>query len=208
MTTGHLTPKQKKMLDFIRSYAEENGFAPSQQEIAASFGFQSLGTVQNYLVRLEREGFLRRSWNAKRALEVVADEPAPGGARDNEIPLLGRVAAGSPIEAVAAEETLEVPAWMIGRGESFALRVTGDSMCEDGILDGDFVIVRRQRTAENGQNVVAYVDGEATVKRFHVAGGGDVELQPANRTMSPIRIGRNQSLEILGVVVGVIRRCG
>jgi repressor LexA len=205
MTTGRLTPKQKQILDFIRAYAEENGYAPAQHEIAGKFGFNSLGTVQNYLVRLEREGFLRRSWNAKRALEVVATEPKP--VRDNEIPLLGRVAAGQPIEAVATEDSLEVPAWMIGRGESFALRVSGDSMCEDGILNGDYVVVRRQRTAENGQNVVVYVDGEATVKRYHRE-GGTIELRPANQSMSAIRIGHNQILEILGVVVGVIRRCG
>ena len=203
MMTGRLTPKQKKLLEFIRDFAREKGYAPSQQEIADRFGFQSLGTVQNYLVRLEREGFLRRSWNAKRALEVVEEE-APGA---NEIPLLGRVAAGQPIEAVAVEETLEVPGWLIGRGESFALRVQGDSMCEDGILDGDYVVVRRQRTAESGQNVVAYLDGEATVKRFQRT-GGNIELRPANSAMTPIRIENNQNLEILGVVVGVLRRCG
>lgn len=205
MTTPRLTPKQKKVLDFIRSYSAEHGFAPTQQEIAARFGFLSLGTVQNYLVRLEREGLLRRSWNAKRALEVVAEERERGGGV--EIPLLGRVAAGVPIEAISTEDTLEVPGWLIGRGETFALRVKGDSMCEDGILDGDYVIVRRQRTAETGQNVVAYIDGEATVKQFH-ASGGEVELRPANSTLSAIKVARNQNLEILGVVVGVLRRCG
>lgn len=205
MTTGRLTPKQKQVLHFIRDFSRAEGYAPSQQEIASRFGFQSLGTVQNYLVRLEREGFLRRSWNAKRALEVV--ESAPPGAGGREIPLLGRVAAGQPIEAVAVEDTLEVPAWLIGRGESFALRVRGDSMCEDGILDGDYVVVKRQRMAENGQNVVAYVDGEATVKRFQRV-GAEIELHPANSSMSPLRIGPNQHLEILGVVTGVLRRCG
>ncbi len=201
MGTHRLTPKQKQVLEYIRTYAEANGYAPTQREIARRFGFRSLGTVQNYLVRLERQGLLRRDWNAKRALEVVRPEPA-----GLELPLVGFVAAGRPIEAVASPDVIEVPPGMVRGGENFALRVVGDSMVGDGILDGDYVVVRRQTHAANGQTVVALVDGEATVKRFYRR-GGRVELRPANPLMDPIEVGPGQALRIEGVVIGVIRHC-
>lgn len=201
MTTHYLTPKQKQVLSFIRDYAAVHGYAPTQQEIARHFGFRSLGTVQNYLVRLEEQGLLRRSWNAKRALEVVGPEGS-GPA----LPLLGWVAAGRPIEAVASDDSLEVPTWMLGKGEHFVLRVKGDSMVEDGILDRDYLVVRRQPTVHNGQTVVAVLEGAATVKRFFRVGRG-VELRPANSAMEPIRVGEGESLRIEGAVVAVIRRC-
>jgi repressor LexA len=201
MSPSHLTPKQKRVFDYIRDFTEAQGYAPSQQEIAARFGFRSLGTVQNYLVRLEEQGFLRRSWNAKRALEVV-----DRGSASPDVPLVGRVAAGRPIEAVAQDERLEVPSWTLGKGEHFALLVKGNSMVGDGILDGDYIVVRRQADAANGQTVVALVDGEATVKRFFRRADG-IELQPANPTMTPIRVEPGQDFLIHGLVVAVIRRC-
>ena len=155
-----LTPKQKLVLDFIRSHIRDEGYAPSQREIAEAFGFRSLGTVQNYLVRLEKEGFLTREWNARRGLRVSHTTD-----RGYDLPLAGTVAAGKPIEAIETPDTIEVPRSMAGKGENFVLRVKGDSMIEDGILDGDFVIVRKQETAHNGQTVVALMDGEATGKR-------------------------------------------
>lgn len=200
MTTG-LTPKQKLVLDFIEAYAAEHGYSPSQQEIARRFGFQSLGTVQNYLVRLEGLGLLRRSWNGKRSLEVVRPRPSA-----HEVPLLGRVAAGAPIEAVAVDDTLEVPSWMLGGGEAFALRVRGDSMVGDGILDGDYVLVKSQPRAENGSTVVAVVDGEATVKRLRRVPGG-FDLCAANPAYAPIEVRGGEEFQVLGVVVGVLRRC-
>ncbi len=201
MTTGRLTPKQKRVLEFIRDYSRAEGFAPTQQEIARRFGFRSLGTVQNYLTRLEREGLIRRRWNGKRALEVVDPEPA-----GLEVPLLGYVAAGRPIEAVETPDTTEVPSGMLRAGEHFVLRVRGDSMVDEGILDGDYVVVRRQATARNGEIVVALVDGEATVKRFHRR-GDRVELRPANAAMEPIVVGPGQAFSVVGRVVGVIRYC-
>ncbi|MBE0617221.1 MAG: transcriptional repressor LexA, partial [Proteobacteria bacterium] len=191
----------KKVLDFIRDFASARGYAPSQQEIAGRFGFRSLGTVQNYLVRLEDQGLLRRSWNAKRAIEVVRSESRGAPA----LPLLGWVAAGQPIEAVTTDDRLEVPPSMVGRGEHFVLRVKGDSMVEDGILDRDYVVIRRQETAHNGQIVVAVVDGEATVKRFFRT-DRSVELRPANSTMGPIVVGPGQDLQVKGVAAGLIRR--
>jgi len=197
-----VTPKQKKILDFIRSHTEREGYPPSQQEIARAFGFRSLGTVQNYLVRLEREGLLSRQWNARRGMRVLSPDK-----RGMELPLAGTVAAGRPIEAVETPDTIEVPASMVGPGENFVLRVQGDSMIGDGILDGDFVVVRKQAAAENGQTVVALIRGEATVKRFQRK-GERIELHPANPAMEPIVVEGEESFRIEGVVVGVIRHCG
>ncbi len=196
-----LTPKQKKVLDFIEAFSEREGYPPSQQEIAAAFGFRSLGTVQNYLVRLEREGVLSRNWNARRGMRVVRPQEA-----GLELPLVGTVAAGKPIEAVETPDTLEVPPSMVSRGENFVLKVEGDSMIGDGILDGDFVVVRKQAHAENGQTVVALIAGEATVKRLQRK-GHRIELHPANPAMTPIIIENEESFRIEGVVVGVIRHC-
>ena len=196
-----ITPKQKKILEFIHSHAEREGYPPSQQEIARAFGFRSLGTVQNYLVRLEREGLLSRQWNARRGMRVVRPE-----GRGVELPLAGTVAAGRPIEAVENPDTIEVPASMVGAGENFVLRVQGDSMIGDGILDGDFVVVRKQAAAENGQTVVALIENEATVKRLYRK-GGRIELHPANPAMQPIVVEGEESFRIEGVVVGVIRHC-
>ncbi|NOY86991.1 MAG: transcriptional repressor LexA [Deltaproteobacteria bacterium] len=199
---GPLTPKQKLVLDFIRSHIKDEGYAPSQKEIAETFGFRSLGTVQSYLVRLEKEGFLTRKWNARRGLRV----PNTVG-RGYELPLAGTVAAGKPIEAIETPDTLEVPHSMAGTGENFVLRVKGDSMIEDGILDGDFVIVRKQGTADNGQTVVALMEGEATVKRFFRK-ADKIELRPANPKMEPIVVEKNEDFRIEGVVIGIIRYCG
>ncbi|UCF31539.1 MAG: transcriptional repressor LexA [bacterium] len=197
-----LTPKQKRILDFIREHIETEDYAPSQQEIADAFGFSSLGTVQNYLIRLEREGHLTRSWNARRGISV----PPPGSSHF-ELPLAGTVAAGKPIEAVEVSDTIEVPPSMAGSGDNFVLRVKGDSMIEDGILDGDYVVVRKQETADSGQTVVVLVDNEATVKRL-VRKDHLVELHPANPAMVPIVLEEGAELRIVGVVVGVIRYCG
>ncbi|GAB6064107.1 transcriptional repressor LexA [Deferrisoma palaeochoriense] len=204
MAPPKLTPKQKRVLEFVRGYWARHGVAPTQQEIARHFGFRSLGTVQNYLKRLEAQGVLRREWNARRSLEVGGT--APETRAGAELPLLGYVAAGKPIEAVEAPETFEVPASMAGAGERFVLRVKGDSMVEDGILDGDYVVVEKRETARPGDTVVAVVDGEATVKRFH-PGRGEIELWPANSAMEPIRVTPDQEFRIVGRVVGVIRFC-
>ena len=196
-----LTPKQQRILDFIRSFTERYGYPPSQQEIADAFGFRSLGTVQNYLVRLEREGVLRKEWNARRGMRVLTPERT-----ETELPLAGRVAAGKPIEAIENPDTIDVPASMLGDGKNFVLRISGDSMVDEGILDGDYVVVRKQAAAENGQVVVAIVDNEATVKRFFRK-NGRIELQPANPAMTPILVEDPDSFRIEGVVVGVIRHC-
>ena len=194
-----LTPKQKQVFDYIARHIEQRGVAPSQQEIAEAFGFRSLGTVQNYLVRLEREGLLSRDWNARRSLRLAA-VPESG----LKLPLSGTVAAGKPIEAIETRDTIEVPSSMVGTGEHFVLRVAGDSMIGDGILNDDYVVVRKQADAEHGQTVVALLDNEATVKRLQRR-GRHVELHPANPAMQPIIIDDPENFRIEGVVVGVIR---
>jgi len=196
-----LTPKQKALYDYIVSFSEQKGYPPSQKEMAKAFGWSSLGTVQNYLVRLVREGVLTKDWNSKRGLKILQPQ---GNA--TELPLVGLVAAGKPIDAITTADTIDVPSSMVGTGENFVLRVQGDSMIGDGILDGDYVVVRKQAQADTGQTVVALIRGEATVKRL-VRREKRIELHPANPTMQPILIEDEEDFFIEGVVVGVIRHC-
>ena len=158
--------------------------------------------MATYLSHLERKGYIRRpeAKNRKRAIEVIR----PVESRRFEVPLAGTVAAGRPIEAVETSDVIEIPPSMRGRGDVFALRVKGDSMRDDGILDGDYVVVRRQSTAENGETVVALVENEATVKKIYRQ-RGHVELRPAHEGMPPIRV-REGDLRIEGKVVGVLRK--
>lgn len=204
-TTAKLTPKQKNVLDFILKSTEEKGYAPSQHEIAKHFGFNSLGTVQNYLVRLQRQGVLSKTWNGKRTLQALTIPPT---SESLELPLLGKVAAGRPIESVTVGETIEIPPMMRGTGGNmFALKVQGQSMIEDGILDGDYVVIRKQDTAANGQTVVAMLNNEATIKRFYKK-GSQIELHPANSQMKPIIVSEDERAQfrIEGVLAGVIRQ--
>jgi repressor LexA len=193
----NLTKRQKEIVDFIRAYRTEHGISPTQREIREKFHLSSFGTVQKHLKRLEEKGALRREWNRSRGI-TPANEGS--GAR---ISLLGLVAAGRPIEPFPVEETIEVPTSLLGKGEHFVLRVRGDSMIEDGIRDGDFVIVSKRSNAQNGQTVVALVRGEATLKRYY-SEGARIRLQPANASMKPITVDA-RDLVVQGVVTGLIR---
>lgn len=204
-----ITPKQKKVLEYIESFSAKKGFAPTQQEIAKHFGFSSLGTVQNYLVRLQREGLLEKTWNAKRSLStpkiITPPQPASLDRPVIELPLLGRVAAGRPIEAIDQGQTVEVPPSMIKKGDHYVLKVIGDSMVGDGILEDDYVVVKKEKSVRNGQTVVALWNNEATVKRFFKK-GDRVELHSANPKYDPIVVrSLVEDFSIEGVVVGVIR---
>jgi repressor LexA len=196
-----LTSKQKEVLAYLSRYHEEWGHSPTFREICDRFGFRSYNTVTTYLKILERKGYIRRprEKNRRRALQVIR----PLETRRFECALLGRVAAGKPLEAVEDASAIEVPPSMLGGGEHFVLQVKGDSMVEEGILDGDFVVVRRQATAENGETVVALIDNNATLKKFF-RHGGRIELRPAHTGMEPIQL-RAGDLRIAGKVVGVIR---
>jgi len=195
-----LTERQRAVYDFIKGYISARGMAPSYDEIRRAFRFRSYNSVQKHLKRLEEKGVLRSPWkNQKRALELV--EPSPSSAT---LPLLGRVAAGRPIEAIQNPETVEVPEMLLRGEDNFALRVVGDSMVDEGIRDGDIVIVKRQRDAENGQTVVALIGDDATIKQYYRR-GARVELRPANPRMSAIVVDEGD-LQVQGIVVGLIRK--
>jgi repressor LexA len=194
----NLTRRQKDILDYIRSYRTAHGISPTQREIRENFGLSSFGTVQKHLKRLEEKGALSRQWNRSRGISPSAER-----ASSREIALLGYVAAGRPIEPFPDEERIEVPASLLGKGEHFVLRVRGDSMIEDGIRDGDYVVVARRETAQNGQTVVALVRGEATLKRYY-ADGPRIRLQPANSSMKPLTVDI-RDVRVQGVVTGLIR---
>ncbi len=196
-----LTEKQKAFLGYISRYIEDWGRSPSFEEICSHFGFTSYNTVTTYLKTLERKGYIRlpRKKNQKRAIEVIS----PVETRRFEFPLLGRVAAGKPIEAVEDMDVIEVPPSMIGQGDHFVLQVKGDSMKEDGILDGDFIVVRKQPTAENGETVVALINDEVTIKKYYKR-KNYVELRPAHTGMEPIIV-KQGDFRIDGRIVGVMR---
>ncbi len=197
-----LTKRQKEMMDYLDGYIAEHGYAPTLEEIGEHFDLSSLATVHKHLTNLEDKGLIKRKWNHSRAVELV---PQKKKAAAVELPLLGRVAAGLPIEAIETPGSIVVPEELVRRENSFALQVKGDSMVEDGILDGDYVIVEERPNAENGDTVVALVNGEATVKRFFRERGGRIRLQPANQRMEPMII-KDKELTIRGRVVAVLRK--
>ncbi len=199
-----LTPKQRAILQYVTEAITSQGYAPSLEEIREHFGYQSLATVHEHLTNLERKGYIHRNYNESRAIEILL-QPGQGGA--TEIPLLGAVAAGYPIESLMTGESIAVPDSMLPRrGANYALQVQGDSMVDDHITDGDVVVVNGRQQADDGEMVIALVSGtDATVKRFYREPGGWIRLQPSNATMLPLRY-REHDVLIQGIVVGVIRR--
>lgn len=200
-----LTRRQRQILDYLESYIREHrGVAPSFEEIAEHFRFASLATVHEHLTNLERKGYISRAHNESRSTEINAPRGRSGA---TELPLLGQVAAGEPIEAVPTPETIAVPDDLIPRrGSSYVLRVRGDSMIGEHIQDGDYVVVHSRNTAHDGEIVIALIQGtSATVKRLFREPSGWVRLEPANEAVPPIRVHEDDVL-IQGVVVGVMRR--
>ncbi len=200
-----LTKRQKQILDHIREFIGDEGYAPSFEEIAQHFGYSSLATVHEHLSNLERKGYIRKAYNESRSIELV--EASSSGVSVIDLPLLGTVAAGLPIEAIQDDESLGVPPDMVRRGrENYVLRVQGNSMIDEQIRDGDYIVVASQDNAEDGQMVVALVgDESATVKKLYREPNNRIRLQPANATMKPI-IEPAGNVRIQGVVVGVIRK--
>ncbi len=197
-----LTKRQKQLYDYLQGYIAAHGYAPTLEEIGAEFGLASPATVHKHLTNLEKKGAIRRQWNYSRAIELVPQDGSSGAV---ELPMLGYVAAGRPIEAIESADTFTVPEQFVRRGRTFVLRVRGDSMIEDGICDGDYIVVEERTSPENGETVVALINGEATVKRFHRDKGGRVRLMPANAALQPILV-KDKDLSIRGVVVAVMRK--
>jgi repressor LexA len=197
-----LTKRQREILDYVESFLENYGYSPSFEEIASFFGYSSLATVHEHLSNLERKGFLRKNYNKSRSLELVPAE----GTLAVDLPLLGSVAAGLPIEAIEEQETVSVPHDMLRSGNNYVLRVRGNSMVDEQIRDGDFIVVNARQTADNGEMVVALINGDsATVKKFYRERAGRIRLQPANETMEPMYFDEAE-VRIQGVVVAVIRK--
>ena len=238
-----LTRRQKQVFDFLVDFINQQGYSPSFEEIGKGLGLSSLATVHKHMQTLEKKGFIRRSYNQSRSVEVVAvpgsvpfaktavrpfgrrkaaatDEARPAASPDAtdavpvpaallgsmEFPLLGRIAAGQPVEAVPNPETFSFGDFTGGRGSLYVLRVKGDSMIDDHICNGDYILVEGTQTAENGEIVVALIEGtDATLKRFFRAPNGKVRLQPANAQMDPIIVPARE-VKIQGKVVGVLRK--
>ena len=197
-----LTKRQREVLNYLNDFIQQQGYAPSLEEIGQRFGLSSLATVHKHLTNLESKGFIRRSWNKSRSVEII---PTKHGAQSRELDLMGYVAAGQPIEAVATLESIAVPEMLVGKNRAYVLRVRGDSMIDEQIRDGDFVIVEDRKTVENGEMVIALLNNaEDTLKMLFREDGG-VRLQPANRKMEPLII-KSADLRIQGVVVGIMRR--
>jgi len=197
-----LTKRQKQLYDFLDEYIARQGFAPTLEEIGQHFKLSSLATVHKHLSNLEHKGLIVRKWNFSRAIELVPRQKKTGAV---DVPLLGYVAAGLPIEPVETDETFTVPEEFIRRQNTFVLRVKGNSMINDGILDGDYIIVEERAEADNGDTVVAIVNGEATVKKFYRDKEDTVRLVTANDGMAPI-VAAAQAVSILGAVVAVMRK--
>ncbi|MGH9452717.1 MAG: transcriptional repressor LexA [Terriglobia bacterium] len=227
-----LTRRQKQVLDFLVGFINQKGYSPSFEEIGESMGLSSLATVHKHVETLEKKGFIRRGYNQSRSIDVVAlPGPVPGGrtllrARRKggarapipaiapivpvptplECPLLGRIAAGQPVEALANPETLSLGDFAQGKGNVYVLRVKGDSMIDDHICDGDYILVEGAKDAMNGEIVVALIDGhEATLKRLFREANGKARLQPANPQMDAIIVDA-ANLQVQGKVIGVLRK--
>jgi repressor LexA len=219
----YLTRRQKEILVFIEDFRQQEGVSPTHREICDHFGYSSYGTVYKHLKLLEQKGYLWRDWNQKRGIQLLRKAPgrdrenrtkeaaagasaASGGGGLRELPFLGRIAAGRPIMAVEGNDSLPVPEHLLGRTREkhFVLKVVGDSMIDEGIHDGDFVVVQRREKAESGEMVVALVGDEATLKRFFPE-GDQIRLQPANPNMQPFMVPAADVM-VQGIVVGLMRK--
>lgn len=201
-----LTKRQKEVLDYITQYIEVQGYAPSYREIAEAFNLGSVATVADHVETLVAKGLLKKNDNSARSLQVVAEEDF---AEEHFVglPILGLIAAGQPIETLTGHaETLEVPPFMVGTKHSYVLQVKGDSMIEEGIFEGDYVVIQEKEVPSNGDMVVALInDGEATLKRYYKE-KGHIRLQPSNSAYEPILVEPGTPIKIQGICIGVIRK--
>lgn len=197
-----LTKRQKQVFDFINNFTEIQDYPPSLEEIASHLKLSSLSTAHYHVEGLIKKGLLTKRWNANRSLEVIGHQTSVGVV----LPLLGKIAAGKPIEAISDGETIELPPSLVGRKGTYVLQVQGESMIDEHIRDGDYVVVEERDAADNGETVVALLNGcEATLKKFYRERDGLIRLQPANPSMSPIYC-REEDCRIQGVVVAILRK--
>lgn len=200
----NLTPRQLDVVVAIRNYRHLHGYAPTMQELADQLGTSKV-TIFEHVGALQKKRVLRRSKHKARSLEIVTDERLPDENRSTKLPLLGNIAAGSPIEAIENREELDLEQMFKSRNGVYVLRVRGESMIEDHLCDGDYVVIERRDSVRNGEQVVALLDsGEATLKRFYKEPGGKIRLQPANSSMEPRIVDANRCT-VQGVVIGVLR---
>ena len=194
-----LSPKKQRFIEFIKDFTSENNRPPTFVEIMQGLNFSSLGTINWYIVELEKVGIIERvkGFNGKRALSILESKI------DNQLPLLGVVSAGIPLEMFDNKEYVDVPA-MYCKRNNFVLKVDGDSMIEDGILNGDYIIAKKIEVAQPGDTVIASIDGEATLKRFYIGSNG-IELHPRNKKYNVIHVNEEDELRIQGKLIAVIR---
>ena len=198
----HLTKRQKEILEYIDQHKKKKGYAPSLREIGRRFGLSSPATIHKHLKNLEEKKIIERKWNRARAIDLIYHEPKISAV---EIPLLGYVSAGKPIEAVTVQEGIAIPENMLGKSKTYVLRVKGDSMIEDSVQDGDFIIVEEKNTANNGEMVIAMLnENEVTLKRYYRE-KDKIRLQPANQNLKPIFV-QEEDVKIQGIVIGLLRR--
>ena len=195
-----LSPKKEKFVEFIKEFTLISGRAPTFVEIMEGLNYSSLGTINWYIVELEKEGYIERvkGHNGKRALSILEENI------DNQLPLLGVVSAGMPLEVYNHKEYIDVPRSMY-RKNNYVLKVNGDSMKEDGILDGDYIIVEKNNIAKEGDNVVAIINGEATLKSYYIGSNG-IELHPRNDKYGIIYVNEEDDFRIQGLLKGVFRK--
>jgi repressor LexA len=198
-----LTKRQRQIYDFIKRFIEENGYSPSLEEIGQAFQLSSVATVHKHVTNLVRKGLLRRTWNQNRSIDIVREDVAP---RAVEVPILGRLVGGRPVDGAEPPERLAVPSWMMGQGRTYVLRAEGEAMTGDHIRDGDFVVIEERRGAPDGSLVLALVPGEEPRLKRMYSEGDTIRLQTSGQgaipTTHPV-----QSVEIRGIVRGVLRRC-
>ena len=199
-----LTKKQKQILDYIRNFHDEYGYAPTFREIMDGLNYSSVATISQHVDNLATKGFLLKRNNEARSIQLVDADIDTNN--HSSLQVLGVIAAGEPIATLDnPQETLQVPNFMIKSETSYVLQVKGESMIEDGILDGDYIIVKENKTPLDGDVVVAMIDGEAATLKHFYRESGRIRLEPANATMEPIYIDSSQEIEVQGVVTGVIR---
>ena len=197
-----LTKRQREILDYLNEFIQHHGYAPSLEEIGRRFSLSSLATVHKHLKNLEDKGCIKRVWNKSRSVELLATRT---GTRTAEIPLLGRISAGVPIQTIPSDESVSVPEEFIGIRDAYALRVHGNSMMDEQIRDGDIVIIEDRKKPHNGETVIALLDGSNVVLKAFFLENNNIRLQPSNPTLSPLLL-NPESVYVQGIVVAVLRR--